>query len=218
MGNKRFVLALLPVLLLALASCGGPQTLNSIGALDYLIGGEWHEGNSFSCGLRVKRAEPGGGHTYFTYNASLEELQEKLQELRPDAAYSTAQGKFIVIEQPGGVFLVEQRDKIEGDRYNRFQIFAPLANIGGKLAYMPYHLLEGLETQTYQGQRELPAQFTCTALAGINDFEAFYRKFPVIEVMRAGERSLVITCGADNACARLVITFNQNQVTFTAGI
>ena len=107
---------------------------------------------------------------------------------------------------------------------DRFQVFAPIANLDidtvfntyGKLIYMPYHLIEGLETQVYQGQRLLPTQFSFPALGTIDDFEAFYRKWSAVDVARPDGNTLVVTCGADSACARLTLTFEGNTVNFSA--
>ena len=224
MKRKLACLAALLALLLGLASCGGLQSLSGIGASDYINNrGSWRPDNSFSCKLRVWRAVPGGHHTDFTYNATLEQLRGKLQARCPDAVFSIAQDKFIVIEQRDTIFLIEQVERMEGDRYNRFQIFAPIANLdidtifnNGKLIYIPYHLIEGLETQYYQGERLLPTEFSFSVLGTMDDFEAFYRKWSAVDVIRPDGSTLVVTCDTDGACPQLTLSFEGDTVNFSA--
>ena len=222
MKRKLAYLAALFALLLGLASCGGLQSLSSISAMDYLA----PDAGRFSAPLHVKRADIGGEFTNFTYDATLEKLREILQGKCPDTRISTAQDRFIVIEQPENIFLIEQINRVEGDRYNRFVCFAPIASIEdggdssyGQLVYMPYHLLNGLEAQYYGSQPLQVAQFSRferTAQSGIDDFEAFYRKWSAVDVARPDGSTLVVTCDADSACARLTLTFEGDAVHFSA--
>lgn len=128
--------------------------------------------------------------------------------------------KYIAVETGTECFLIEQIEKIDGDKEkeSRYEIFVPIGLFeinrpGDKYVnmYIPYHLLTGIAIQ-HRPDYDNPytATIECETFGTIEDFYSFYSKFKQCEVEKETS-SLIVTNKKNQYRMKLTLLQSDNM-------